>query len=66
MGKLYRNYFNEGLNDVNKVTAIPLNNPPVSYEDPVNNKTYYPISYVRENTLNTSAQVHGYSTGVIV
>lgn len=63
--KLYRNYFNEGLNDVNKVTAIPLNNPPVSYEDPVNNKTYYPISYVRENTLNTSAQVHGYSTGVI-
>lgn len=63
--KLYRNYFNEGLNDVNKVTAIPLNNPPVSYEDPVYNKTYYPISYVRENTLNTSAQVHGYSTGVI-
>ena len=62
---LYRNYFNEGLNDVNKVTAIPLNNPPVSYEDPVNNRTYYPISYVRENTLNTSAQVHGYSTGVI-
>ena len=38
---LYRNYFNEGLNDVNKVTAIPLNNPPVSYEDPVNNRTYY-------------------------
>lgn len=57
---LYINHFNEDLNNVDKLNGgLPTE---VSYTD---TKTYYPIAYVRENTMNTDAQVNGYSTGVI-
>ena len=60
---LYTNYFCNDLNDPSKLTMLPLKDDKIFYED--GDKIYYPISYVRENTLNTDAQVHGYSTGVI-
>lgn len=60
---LYINHFNSNLNKESLLaTALPAG---VSYTEETNSKTYYPIAYVRENTMNTDAQVNGYSTGVI-
>lgn len=56
----YTNIFREGLN-ANK--ALPNATSAVKYTE--NERTYYPLVYVKENTLNTSNQVHGYSTGLI-
>ena len=28
-------------------------------------RTYYPVVYTKENTLDLNSQVHGYTTGVI-
>lgn len=58
---LYKNHFGTNLNDVNLVQSLPASG--VLYEE--NARTYYPVAYVRENTLNTKAQVNGYTTGMI-
>ncbi len=58
---LYKNHFSTSLNNVDLVQDLPASD--VLYEE--NSKTYYPIGYVRENTLNTKAQVNGYTTGMI-
>ena len=58
---LYKNHFGTNLNDVNLVQSLPASG--VLYEE--NTRTYYPVAYVRENTLNTKAQVNGYTTGMI-
>lgn len=60
---LYINHFDLNLNNENLLAgALPAG---LSYTEESNSKTYYPIAYVRENTMNTDAQVHDYSTGVI-
>lgn len=60
----YINYFNPVNKDLNKVenmSAIPNAEP--NYK--VGDRTYYPVVYTKENTLDREAQVNGYSTGVI-
>lgn len=57
----YKNYFSKELNEGDKITTLPTSGS--SYTD--DSKTFYPIAYVRENTMNTSAQLNGFSTGVI-
>lgn len=58
---LYKNHFSADLNSGELVQSLPTSG--VLYEE--NSRTYYPIAYVRENTLNTKAQVNGYTTGMI-
>lgn len=59
----YTNYFSTALNDISKVKKIPTNT--LSYQENGSDLTFYPIAYVRENTMNTNQQVNGFSTGVI-
>lgn len=60
----YINYFNSSNSALNteKMSSIPSGTSP-SYQ--MSNRTYYPIVYTKENTLDREAQVNGYSTGVI-
>lgn len=64
----YINYFNPknqaALNNVAAMDKIPseaAQSP--SYK--VSDRTYFPVVYTKENTLDREAQVNGYSTGVI-
>lgn len=60
----YINYFNSSNSALNteKMSPIPTESSP-SYL--MGNRTYYPIVYTKENTLDRESQVNGYSTGVI-
>ena len=60
----YINYFNSSNSALNteRMSSIPTQGSP-SYL--MGNRTYYPIVYTKENTLDREAQVNGYSTGVI-
>lgn len=65
----YVNYFNPSnstdLNNLDKMVSMPTSG--LSYTQGVNgeNRTYYPVVYTKENTLDLNSQVHGYTTGVI-
>lgn len=65
----YVNYFNPSnstdLNNLDKMVPMPTSG--LSYTQEVNdaNRTYYPVVYTKENTLDLNSQVHGYTTGVI-
>ena len=66
----YTNHFAETqtgtLNNANSFKDAPTEEKDLSYKVDYNGeKTFYPIAYVRENTMNTGAQLNGYSTGVI-
>lgn len=68
----YINYFNESntaLNDVDKMVNMPTSGSSYHESAIVNGnseqRTYYPVAYTRENTLDRESQVHGYTTGVI-
>ena len=54
------------LNNANSFKTAPTEEKDLSYKVDYNGeKTFYPIAYVRENTMNTTEQLNGYSTGVI-
>lgn len=65
----YVNYFNPSnstdLNNLDEMVSMPTSG--LSYTQGVNgeNRTYYPVVYTKENTLDLNSQVHGYTTGVI-
>lgn len=58
----YDNYFSTNLNNPLPVTPTPTSG---SYTEENSTTAFYPIAYVRENTMNTKQQVNGFSTGVI-
>lgn len=58
----YDNYFSTNLNNNSAIDRLPTSG---SYTEEGQTTAYYPIAYVRENTMNTKEQVHGFSTGVI-
>ncbi|MBP3519375.1 MAG: Mfa1 fimbrilin C-terminal domain-containing protein [Parabacteroides sp.] len=55
-------FFGTTLNE-EEIKDLPNTNDNLSYTD--NTRTYFPIAYVRENTMNATEQLNGYSTGVI-
>ena len=60
----YKNHFYEGkIRTENVLQVSTLSS--VSYKLDGTETTYYPVTYVRENTTNTDAQLNGYSTGMI-
>lgn len=61
--KYYDNYFSTSLNNSNLVKSLPTGD--LKYQESNTDPTFFPIAYVRENTMNTSQQVNGFSTGVI-
>lgn len=62
--KYYDNYFgNTDLNTPAKVNSLPTGD--LKYQESETDPTFFPIAYVRENTMNTKQQVNGFSTGVI-
>lgn len=60
----YTNNFNEDLNGVTDLVK-PLEDLRVQYAENSTSRTYFPIAYVRENTMKRDNQKHGFSTGVI-
>lgn len=61
----YINYFNpDNANTLNttEMDPIPTTQDNIHYGT---DRTYYPVVYTKENTLDREAQVNGYSTGVI-
>lgn len=54
------------LNNAYSFKDAPTEEKDLSYKVDYNGeRTFFPIAYVRENTMNTRAQLNGYSTGVI-
>ena len=65
---MYKNHFFKDLNeDMNKpggiIQPVPKEESNIYHE--LDGSKYFPITYVRENTMNTDAQLNGYSTGMI-
>lgn len=64
---MYKNHFFENLNKVMNesggIQPVPKEESNIYHE--LGGKKYFPITYVRENTTNTDAQLNGYSTGMI-
>ena len=65
----YVNYFNPSnstdLNNLDKMVSMPTSGLSYTQEVSGDSRTYYPVVYTKENTLDLNSQVHGYTTGVI-